>query len=131
MSRESESTSATAAPPIAVAEAPVVPHELTHPRIEDVDLSAVLAALAEPARLTILRTVAALDGASCAEIWEHTGLGGTKSTMSHHYKVMREAGLVFMWWVGSRKHVTIRRTELDTRWPGLLDAVVLDKGAKG
>jgi DNA-binding transcriptional ArsR family regulator len=106
-----------------------VPHELTHPAAADIQLPAVLAALAEPARLRILRSVATLGESSCTEIWEHTGIGGSKSTMSHHYKILREAGVVQMRWIGARKYVTIRRTDLDARWPGLIDAVLTDDGA--
>ncbi|KAA2260668.1 helix-turn-helix transcriptional regulator [Solihabitans fulvus] len=105
---------------------PPVLHDPDHPPVEEIELTTVLAALAEPARLTILRTVATTGEASCSDIWERTGLGGTKSTMSHHYKVLREAGVLHMRYVGSRKFATIRRADLDTRWPGLLDAVLRD-----
>jgi DNA-binding transcriptional ArsR family regulator len=106
----------------------VVPHELTHPATADLQLATVLSALAEPARLAILRSVAALGESNCTEIWDHTGLGGSKSTMSHHYKTLREAGVVHMRWIGARKYVTIRRADLDARWPGLLDAILSDQG---
>lgn len=106
----------------------VVPHELTHPAAESLQLPVVLGALAEPARLAILRSVAELGESSCSEIWEHTRLGGSKSTMSHHYKTLREAGVISMRWIGARKYVAIRRADLDARWPGLLDAVLTDEG---
>ncbi|GAA1960535.1 transcriptional regulator [Catenulispora subtropica] len=104
--------------------------ELAHADPDAVDLTAVLAALAEPARLKIVRTVAAYggdDGIACLDVWEKSGLTATKSTMSHHYKVLREAGLVVMWWVGAKKHVRLRRELVDVRWPGLLDAVLADQ----
>lgn len=104
-------------------------YELTHPGEEAVELTAVLSALAEPARLAIVRTVAdygAEGGMACMEVWEKSGLTATKSTMSHHYKVLREAGLVVMWWIGAKKHVRLRRELMDVRWPGLLDAVLAD-----
>jgi DNA-binding transcriptional ArsR family regulator len=104
----------------------VIPHELTNPPVEELQLAAVLAALAEPARLKILRAVDDLGESNCSEIWDHTGIGGTKSTMSHHYKVLREAGVVFMRWIGARKYVSIRRADLDARWPGLIDAILSD-----
>jgi DNA-binding transcriptional ArsR family regulator len=105
----------------------VIPHELTHPAVEVLQLPTVLAALAEPARLSILHTVADFGESSCTEIWERTGLGGSKSTMSHHFKTLREAGVVNMRWIGARKYVSIRRADLDARWPGLLDAVLGDQ----
>ena len=108
-------------------DAPPVVHDLTHPRVEDIQLTEVLAALAEPARLTVLRSIDRDGEAACVDIWERSGLGGTKSTMSHHYKVLREAGVIFMRYVGSRKYVTIRQADLDSRWPGLLDAVLTEE----
>jgi DNA-binding transcriptional ArsR family regulator len=108
------------------AEVPAVIHDLTHPAVADLDLSTILAALAEPARLTVLRTVAKHGELSCTEIWVLSALGGTKSTMSHHFKVLREAGILFMRYVGSRKYATIRRADLDSRWPGLIDAVLIE-----
>lgn len=107
-------------------------YELTHPSVDAVELPAVLSALAEPARLTIVHTLdgyASEAGMACADILEKSGLTATKSTMSHHYKVLREAGLVVMWWVGAKKHVRLRRELMDVRWPGLLDAVLADTSA--
>jgi len=104
-------------------------YELTHPGEDAVELTAVLSALAEPARLTIVRTVAGCTsegGMACSEVMEKSGLTATKSTMSHHYKVLREAGLVVMWWVGAKKNVRLRRELMDVRWPGLLDAILVD-----
>ncbi len=104
-------------------------HELSHASADAVELTTVLSALAEPARLTIVRTVAdygAEGGMACLDVWEKSGLTGTKSTMSHHYKVLREAGVVVMWWVGAKKHVRLRRELMDVRWPGLLDAILAD-----
>lgn len=108
-------------------------YELTHPGEADVELTAVLAALAEPVRLTIVHTVAdfgAEDGMTCLEVREKSGLTATKSTLSHHYKVLREAGVVVMWWVGAKKHVRLRRELMDVRWPGLLDAVLADSSGQ-
>ena len=105
-------------------------YELSHPGEDAVELTAVLSALAEPARLAIVRTVAGCtpEGGSlaCSDVLEKSGLTATKSTMSHHYKVLREAGLVVMWWVGAKKHVRLRRELMDVRWPGLLDAILAD-----
>jgi DNA-binding transcriptional ArsR family regulator len=110
-------------------------YELNHPAEDAVELTAVLSALAEPARLTIVRTVAdqgsegSEAGVACSDVWEKSGLTATKSTMSHHYKVLREAGLVVMWWVGAKKHVRLRRELVDVRWPGLLSAILADPNA--
>jgi DNA-binding transcriptional ArsR family regulator len=111
-------------------ESQVEQYELSHPGEDAVELTAVLSALAEPARLTIVRTVGEIAGdgsVACTDVWEKSGLTATKSTMSHHYKVLREAGLVVMWWVGAKKHVRLRRELVDVRWPGLLDAILADR----
>jgi DNA-binding transcriptional ArsR family regulator len=111
-------------------ESQVEQYELAHADPDAVELTTVLAALAEPVRLKIVHTVAALGGDQgmlCLDVWQRGGFTATKSTMSHHYKVLREAGLVVMWWVGSKKHVRLRRELVDVRWPGLLDAVLADQ----
>lgn len=123
---EQVSADAVSAAQVPVGQAPVGQGELTHPAAGDLAIGPILAALAEPARLSIIRSVDTLvagpEGVLCTDVWEHTGLGGTKSTMSHHYKVLRDAGVVEMWWAGPKKRIRLRRGDLDDRWPGLLDA---------
>jgi DNA-binding transcriptional ArsR family regulator len=91
---------------------------------EELDLPSVMHALADPSRL---RMVVALDGGaelSCAELGERAGTATAKSTTTHHVGVLREAGLVRTRYEGQRKMVTLRRTELDAKFPGLLNAVI-------
>ena len=81
-------------------------------------------ALADPSRS---RMVAALGGGaelSCAELREQAGTATAKSTTTHHVAVLRDAGLVRTRHEGQRKLVTLRRAELDAKFPGLLDAVI-------
>jgi len=92
---------------------------LEQPQIEAIDMAAVLHALSDPARLEIVRTLAAEGERQCGTF----DLGLTKATRSHHFKVLREAGLTHTRVVGTARHVTLRRDELDRRFPGLLDAV--------
>jgi DNA-binding transcriptional ArsR family regulator len=61
---------------------------------------------------------------SCAELGEQAGTAPAKSTTTHHVAVLREAGLVRTRHEGQRKLVTLRRAELDAKFPGLLDAVI-------
>lgn len=89
----------------------VEPHEI--------ELGAVLSALADPHRRRVIRDlVNDADGSerSCTSF----GLDVSKSTRSHHFKVLREAGLVHQVDRGNRSGVTLRRGELDRRFPGLL-----------
>jgi DNA-binding transcriptional ArsR family regulator len=77
-------------------------------------------ALSDPARLTVVRTLARETERPCGTF----ELGVTKATASHHFKVLREAGLVMTRVDGARRYLTLRREELDARFPGLLDAVL-------
>src|SRR4051794_15169112 len=92
---------------------------LDQPAIEAVQLAAVLHALSDPARLQIVRGLAADGERQCGSF----DLGLTKATRSHHFKVLREAGLTYTRVEGTGRHVTLRRDELDAKFPGLLDAV--------
>ena len=99
--------------------------ELPGPAAEDIDLASVMHALADPSRL---RTVSALAGPAelcCADLGELPGLVGlAKSTRSHHLRVLREAGVIRTRYDGQRKLVTLRREDLDARFPGLLEAIL-------
>jgi len=92
-----------------------------HPR--DVTIETALTALADPVRLSIVRRVAGRAD------WElpcgsfEVGVG--KATLSHHFGVLREAGLVEQRDEGARRTVRLRRAEYDERFPGLLDLVLL------
>jgi DNA-binding transcriptional ArsR family regulator len=95
--------------------------DVEYPRLDELQLVDVLQALADPVRLQLLRTLAQADGEmSCSEIPLPVG----KSTASHHYKVLREAGLVQARVEGTRRYYTLRRDELDARFPGLLETVL-------
>jgi DNA-binding transcriptional ArsR family regulator len=91
-----------------------------HPAIEDVALEHVMHALSDPVRLDIVRTLAKKGEASCAEL----DGGRPKSSMSHHFRVLREAGLVTTRGEGVSHINSLRREELNKRFPGLLDAVL-------
>ena len=98
--------------------------ERTELPAEEIDLASVMHALADPSRL---RMVAALDGEaelSCAALGQHAGTSLAKSTTTHHLGVLRDAGLITTRHEGQRKLATLRRSELDARFPGLLNAVI-------
>jgi DNA-binding transcriptional ArsR family regulator len=84
----------------------------------------VLAALSDPARLATVRTLAMLGESACGRIQHDAGLDVSKSTMSHHLRILREAGITHTRVDGARRMVTLRRDDLDARFPGLLDAVL-------
>ncbi|SCG34742.1 DNA-binding transcriptional regulator, ArsR family [Micromonospora siamensis] len=97
--------------------------ELHEPELRDVPVTAVLAALADDVRLRIVRTLAE-DGERVCGTFE---LGVSKATRSHHFKVLREAGLTRTRVAGTSRHVRLRRDEIDRHYPGLLDAVLPDR----
>jgi DNA-binding transcriptional ArsR family regulator len=91
-----------------------------HPPIEDVALPEVLHALSDPLRLEIVSRLAKDGEVVCG------GLNGdvSKSTLSHHLKVLREAGVTTTRAVGTTRLVSLRRDELEERFPGLVDRVL-------
>lgn len=98
-----------------------------HPELSEIDLPTVLAALADPVRLAIVRYAAAHPDRPCKEFLKNV----PKSTASHHWKVLREAGLIRQTADGVTRRNALRREELDKRFPGLLDAVLSDASASG
>lgn len=87
---------------------------------EPLRLEKVLHALGDPVRLGIVRQLAREGDSSCAAL----DGGRPKSTMSHHFKVLREAGLVQTRNQGVTHMNALCRASLDAAFPGLLDAVV-------
>lgn len=83
-------------------------------------MTSVLAALADPVRLGIVRTLG--DGAEHTQ--EDFDAGVAQSTLSHHMKKLRDAGVVFSRPEGTRCYVSLRDQELERRFPGLLAAVL-------
>jgi DNA-binding transcriptional ArsR family regulator len=97
-----------------------VPVDLHQPDTEDLDLTTVLQALGDPVRLKIVRALAAEGEQACGSM----ELGISKSTRSHHFKTLREAGVTYTRIEGTHRHVSLRRDDLEDRFPGLLDAVL-------
>src|SRR4051795_4650469 len=93
---------------------------LHHPRVEEVTLPDVLHALSDPVRLQIVRALAEREEQSCSSVESSV----SKSTLSHHFKVLREAGVTHTRVNGTHRLVSIRRGELEERSPGLLDSVL-------
>ena len=90
----------------------------------ELDLPTVLSALADRGRLAIVRALAVTGEAACGEVHQLAGLDCGKSTMSHHARVLREAGVTRTRISGTRRYVSLRREELQESFPGLLDAVL-------
>src|SRR4051794_9104671 len=95
-----------------------VPH-LSNSSLDDVDGLTVLQALSDPVRLEIVRQLAGGE-LKCGQL----ELPVTKSTASHHFKILLEAGIVGERAQGTSKFLHLRRDELEARFPGLLDSVL-------
>ena len=91
-----------------------------HPPIEEVSLEHLLHALSDPVRLGIVRQLAGAHEASCSAL----DGGRPKSSMSHHFRVLREAGLVHTRSEGPVHMNSLRKDELGGRFPGLLDSIL-------
>ena len=94
--------------------------DLDEPALTDVPVTAVLAALADENRLAVVRELADGSERACGTFVPEW----SKATRSHHLKVLREAGITRTRVVGTNRLVTLRRTDLDATYPGLLDAVL-------
>lgn len=93
---------------------PIVP-------VDDIRLTEVLRALADPGRVRMLMVLADGEYHSCSV--ETFGLDVQKSTMSHHYKTLREAGITETRVQGRNYDVRLRVDDLESRFPGLIDGL--------
>ena len=98
--------------------------DVVEPAVEDLQLPRVLAALAEPNRLATVQYVARSDEACCSEVIQEAGLSMTKSTCSHHLRILREAGVLTKRIQGTKGYTKLRKDDLDRRFPGLIDAII-------
>src|ERR1700759_5785812 len=98
--------------------------DVVEPAAADFRLPRILAALADPHRLAAVRYVARNGESWCAQVMEEAGLAMTKSTFSHHLRILREAGVLTKRIQGARGYTQLRKADLDTRFPGLIDSIV-------
>src|SRR5262245_47209622 len=96
-----------------------------HPAIEHVTLESILYALADPVRLAIVRKLACGHPMNCSTAAPDKL---PKSTQSHHYQVLREAGLIRSERRGTEVVNTLRRADIEARFPGLVPAVLAAAG---
>jgi DNA-binding transcriptional ArsR family regulator len=93
---------------------------LPHPDRDELELAAVLHALSDPMRLQIVVALAKGEERNCKSF----ELPVVKSTCTHHFRVLREAGVIRQRQQGTTRLNSLRREDLDRRFPGLLDSVV-------
>jgi DNA-binding transcriptional ArsR family regulator len=96
------------------------PAEIPHPARDELDLAAVLHALSDPVRLEIVAGLASGDERTCGSF----DVAVTKSTCTHHFRVLREAGLIRQRQQGTMRLNSLRRDDLEARFPGLLGTIL-------
>jgi DNA-binding transcriptional ArsR family regulator len=105
---------------IAAEQKEAVVDPLGHPEPEQLELSSILHALSDPIRLRIVAVLADGEERSCKRF----NLPVVKSTCTHHFRVLRDAGVIRQRQEGTARLNTLRREDLETCFPGLLDAVL-------
>ena len=98
--------------------------DVVEPAAQDFQLPRILAALADPHRLATVRYVARNGESWCAQVIQEAGLAMTKSTFSHHLRILREAGVLTKRIQGTRGYTRLRKDDLDRRFPGLMDSII-------
>jgi DNA-binding transcriptional ArsR family regulator len=93
---------------------------LEHPPIDQVRLDDVLRALADPTRRRIVRLLLTEGDRPCGTF----SLPVAASTLSHHFRALRKAGLLRQYDNGRQRMNTLRLDELEARFPGMVRAVL-------
>ncbi|MFE7614370.1 ArsR/SmtB family transcription factor [Streptomyces sp. NPDC057496] len=101
-----------------------IPERLDEPSRDEIRLERVMGVLSDPLRLTIVqRLLRSSDGFDQTCGW--FGFDRPKSTLTHHFKALREAGVITQRQYGLERRSRVRLEDLDARFPGLVD-IVLD-----
>ena len=101
---------------------------LPHPDTAAISLPEVLAALGDPTRLAIIAWLAREDAVLGMTCGQFTDLA-SKTSITYHVGKLREAGVVMVRPEGTRRRITLRRDDLDARFPGFLDSIIASAAA--
>ncbi len=95
---------------------------LPHPSVDQIDLANVLAVLGDQTRLAIVGYLARNEGVpmNCSRFLDF----GSRTNLSYHLAKLREAGITRTEISGTSRLISLRRADLDQRFPGLLDSIV-------
>jgi DNA-binding transcriptional ArsR family regulator len=96
--------------------------DIAHPAVDQLSLPAVLHALSDPVRLEIVRTLSDGSERPCGAL----SVPVCKSTLTHHLKVLRDAGVTRTRRDGVQRLISLRQCDVEARFPGLLDCVLAD-----
>jgi len=108
-----------------VASAVRLAERIRHPDVEALDLATIMRTLGDPMRLEIVRSLACCPDADGLAFYERLGLPA--STGSYHAKLLRQAGVTRSRAAGTQRLLSLRRDDLESRFPGLIDLVLRDE----
>lgn len=91
-----------------------------HPERAQIRLENVLTALGNPLRLAVVRALASEGERACGSLLQ----GQTKSTMTHHWRVLRDSGVIWQRPSGRENLLSLRKDDLEDRFPGLLHSLL-------
>jgi DNA-binding transcriptional ArsR family regulator len=100
------------------------PDRIAHPDVDAFDLATIMRTVGDPLRLQIVRLLADGREWNCGPLAEELGLPA--STSSYHLRLLREAGITRSRAAGTQRLISLRRDDLEARFPGLVD--VLTRG---
>jgi DNA-binding transcriptional ArsR family regulator len=100
---------------------------LYQPNVNEINLPTVLYALSDQIRLNIIKHVAEEGELSCSGM----DISVPNSTLSHHFKVLRESGVTHTRVEGTQRFISLRYDDLEARFPGLLPSILQSLGVKG
>jgi len=95
--------------------------KIPHPSVDAFDLATVMRTVGEPLRLEIVRILADGSEWNCHALQERLGLAA--STGSYHLRLLREAGVTRTRAEGTQRIISLRRDDLERRFPGLVDVL--------
>ncbi|MFB9691029.1 ArsR/SmtB family transcription factor [Amycolatopsis plumensis] len=96
-----------------------------HPPTGQIRMENVLSALGNPIRMAITRILAEGGEHACGTVGLQLGTSISKSTLTHHWRVLRDSGVIWQRPAGRENLLSLRRDDLDARYPGLLDAILV------
>ncbi|WP_409332415.1 ArsR/SmtB family transcription factor [Trujillonella humicola] len=96
--------------------------DIPHPDLDRIGLADIMRGFGDPVRLHMVASMHALGECECSLVY--AGLGLSKSNASHHFRVLRESGVLRRTRRGNQQYVALRTDELEKRFPGLLDSVL-------
>jgi DNA-binding transcriptional ArsR family regulator len=100
---------------------PAPREKIPHPETAAIDLATIMRTLGDPLRLDLVRLLADDVPRPCGDLSERLGL--PTSTCSYHLRLMREAGITRTRAVGTQRLISLRRDDLEARFPGLIDVL--------